>query len=95
MRRRNVRYWHLAGISIAPGDVCFRGKSGHGDCAAKCLLMTQSGHDSDQPLPNKFWQKNAVGRTIGCLIQVNDSSTVFSFMSHGTAIDCDRALAFR
>ena len=42
--KRDVRYWHKADIASCIAHVRFRGRSGHGDCTAKCTLMTQSGH---------------------------------------------------
>ena len=45
-----VRSWHKADMPVAAIDVRFWGKSGHRDCTAKCLLLTQSGHRAPQPI---------------------------------------------
>jgi hypothetical protein len=42
----NVRFWHLADIVVAFGNVRFRGKSGHRNSPVSCLLVTQSGHEA-------------------------------------------------
>ena len=41
---RNVAFWPLADIVVAPPDVRFQGKSGHGVRNAKCPFLTQNGH---------------------------------------------------
>ena len=46
---RNVAFWPLADIVVAPPDVRFQGKSGHGVRNAKCPFLTLSGHAS-QPI---------------------------------------------
>jgi len=40
----DVRFWHLADITIDALNVRFRGKTGHRGYASSCLLLTQSGH---------------------------------------------------
>jgi hypothetical protein len=41
----DVRLWHKADIPTGSTDVRFWGKSGHRDFRARCLLLTQSGHE--------------------------------------------------
>ena len=40
----DVRYWHLADITLCTAHVCFWGESGHALLHCKYTLMTQSGH---------------------------------------------------
>jgi hypothetical protein len=42
----NVHYWSLADIPYVAFDVAFGGKADIVFCAAKCLLLTQSGHSA-------------------------------------------------
>ena len=43
--RRDVRFWRKADMAIALTNVRFWEQSGHGDFRARCLLLTQSGHE--------------------------------------------------
>ena len=38
------RLWDKADIHLSPVNVRFRGKSGHDERRAECLVLTQSGH---------------------------------------------------
>jgi len=41
-----VRFWPKADMSLCAAHVRFWGQSGHGDCIAKSLLITQGGDNS-------------------------------------------------
>ncbi|MGC2075093.1 MAG: hypothetical protein WA728_03475, partial [Xanthobacteraceae bacterium] len=56
---RDVCFWHKADIPIALLDVRFWGQSGHRAAALQCPLMTHSGHDVAESLP----QRNMAGIT--------------------------------
>ena len=42
--RTDVRYWHIADVQTALMNVRLEGNNGHDADAARCPLMTQSGH---------------------------------------------------
>ena len=49
--RSDVRYWHKADMPSCTAHVRYWGQSGHNVLHRTCLLLTQSGHRQDRPLP--------------------------------------------
>ena len=58
----SVRYWHKADIPTAPRMSALGGKAGHDVCAAKCPLMTQSGHQTLNDLCPNLYRCDASAR---------------------------------
>ena len=52
----NVRFWHMAEVTLALTKVCFEGKNGHDVGVTRCLLMTHSGHSQWFLTGNKLGQ---------------------------------------
>jgi|SRR5271169_370457 len=84
IQRCNVRSWHLADMERCPSRVRYRGQSGHGPDALRCLLLTQSGPFPRQPLEASCPPFQLVGLVIQEAEETGTNETNFDLRCSGT-----------